>query len=327
MGLLGFRLESDLIDRRELKIDREIAVFTGMNATFKSLVVRTLAGCGNDQPFKPTLHDISGVKVEYLPEHEACNIKMEKYLIEDNRLVLRKLLGFLRDNYEHVKNIINSLKGFHDERLEPLLSELEYSVDKMFRAVGLDFVNNLIGLKSKALLPMTFRLYSFMNEIASKIREELKSEIEETAIMPLEFYVKSLWDVDVIDRRFKITIPMNTSSTSIIAPMLFEFVTAFLSVPESRLLIIEEPEESMTPLQQVVFAKYLESAVGYVNSEWVDKKAYVLVTTHSPYISMSFTEKVPIYYFGFEKGKIIIEEKPLKTFVLGDSVLGVRIGR
>lgn len=63
---------------------------------------------------------------------------------------------------------------------------------------------------------------------------------------------------------------------------------------------MEEPEEAMTPLQQIAYVETLKALAREMPGE-----NYVVLTTHSPYIAG--TSDQPSYYFSFENGKFTCE--------------------
>lgn len=325
MAEIGFRAEGETVEAL-LSMRPGVLVLTGLNATMKSVFARTFlvyAGCGREcEGFKPTLLDVPSAKVEFLPDHESVVKSAERRLIADSRVALRSLLTAL-STIEDIVSVVERLK--RDERIGYDAENLLTLFDKLLDSVGLRFLEDLSSLKSRAPLSVMVKLYKEIEAIEKKMLSELGETFPATenldiAVRPLDVSIKDARRllVKVIDRRFMRTIEREYVSTSVIAPLLFEYVTAFLSLPETKVLVVEEPEESMTPLQQVLFARYLEEALAR-SAELTDRDAYVVVTTHSPYISNSF-EKATVKYFHYDtaKKKIVVEDKPVKAFWMAE---------
>lgn len=79
--------------------------------------------------------------------------------------------------------------------------------------------------------------------------------------------------------------------------MLWKLTLRFFSIPAStRVFIVEEPEEEMTPLQQVAYVETLKKLAAEIPGE-----NYVVLTTHSPYIAGVSDQ--PSYYFSYENDR------------------------
>jgi hypothetical protein len=102
----------------------------------------------------------------------------------------------------------------------------------------------------------------------------------------------------VRDRRLKSgRVPLNLVSTTVAAALLWGLTIRFFSIPASaRVFVVEEPEEAMTPLQQVAYVEALKALAREIPGE-----NYVVLTTHSPYIAGASDQ--PSYHFSFENGK------------------------
>jgi predicted ATP-dependent endonuclease of OLD family len=79
--------------------------------------------------------------------------------------------------------------------------------------------------------------------------------------------------------------------------LLWKLTLRFFSIPAStRVFIVEEPEEEMTPLQQVAYVETLKKLAAEIPGE-----NYVVLTTHSPYIAGVSDQ--PSYYFSYENDR------------------------
>lgn len=190
------------------------------------------------------------------------------------------------------------------------------------------FIEDLVEIKGKAPLEYATTLWNEQERIINEVMKELKDLFEDhgkvkSAIMPLTVAIQGDKRVDTIiyDRRFNTRIEASGVSTSVIAPLLFDYVTSFCGIPGDKVLVIKEPEESITPLQQVVFAKYLVSIIDK-NKELLRDRIYVVLTIHSSYI-LAFSEKTLIKFFNYDpvEKKIVVENKPYKSYALAEAIL------
>jgi hypothetical protein len=102
----------------------------------------------------------------------------------------------------------------------------------------------------------------------------------------------------VHDKRLDKSVPLNLASTTIAAALLWTLTLYFFSIPVSaRLFAVEEPEEAMTPLQQVAYVDVLKALAREIPGD-----NYVVLTTHSPYIAGE-SDKILYFYFSFENKK------------------------
>lgn len=341
MDEIGYIVRGNLIEKTELLVKPGITVFAGLNATFKSIAARTFLIHGIDdkkglEEFFPTFIDLKedGVEIEFISEHESIVKNARKLLIPDYRLFIRSFL-IIKENFMAMFKIINKCI-FDAERIGwhqccDCIEDTNSLLLDVLSKTALKFFKDYASTKSQASIDIVAKLWKELDNVLKQIVKKFPMEfsnidIARKSIMPIRI-VKLIVDdygfpsdLSIEDTRFSKEIRIGTISTSVIAPILFEFVTAYLSSGGDKILVIEEPEESMTPIQQVVFAKYLEAIVKK-SMKMTRTRTYVIVTTHSPYIAYAFSKEVPIKYFGFSENKILVEDKPMKSFALGDLAL------
>jgi hypothetical protein len=314
---MRFRVESASPELPIEPFDIELASgnvvsFVGYNATLKSLTARAL------------LYELCQVTdrrtgfIKQLGERSKDALKILKlelfdkpkgvlpYLVDDHRLSLRAYLSMLEEVIDRVKNYVDSIT---EERLKgPILSELNklrYNIapqlkdyiemKKMHdstlfhRAMKvseekLEEVSKRVAIDSNLLLPLEIEIVEI---------EIVEPEIESMPPRP-EYYVR--------DKRLGgKNVSLNLVSTTIAAALLWKLTLYFFSIPSSaRVFVVEEPEEAMTPLQQIAYVETLKTLAREMPGE-----NYVVLTTHSPYIAGASDQ--PSYYFSFENGKFTCE--------------------
>lgn len=339
---IGYTVESDFIDRTELAMKPGILVLSGLNATMKSVAARTFLVAKPDDEesvnkYSPNFIKL-GARVVFMEKHVEIVFRARKTLVPDSRIITRAML--------YTRNEIMAILDFLQRAEEPLkragdqqtlyyILELGRLFRKVLGSLRLDFVENVYNERGKAPQDIVSEVYKELESVVEGIVAELGDMFKDVAsardaITPLAVRIEDpkKLRLDIRDRRFKKTVRSEAVSTSVIAPLLFDLVTVFLSQPAGDeeqnygIIVIEEPEENMTPLQQVVFARYLERAVKK-SMELTGCEAYVIVTTYSPYIAFAFSKDVPVKYFGYDvsKGKVVVEDKPFKSFAMADVVI------
>jgi len=317
--------ESDIVKSAEINIYPGLNIFVGYNAAFKSATARTAAYCKDDgeaSKFRPNLLDL-GVDVETKDQGKICSLY--RAIVEDTRISLRKLL-LKRDTIIKIHENLKQLENSDEPLVSSLVPKIKNDVSDLLDGLIAKELKDLADMKKRvpsSIISTFYKIYSDVYDDLLNRLKQLYPDIDPTAITPLEVeeldVEEDRWTIRFRDRRFNRVLTYNTLSTSIIIPILFEYTIAFLSLPRDKMLIIEEPEESMTPLQQVFYIKFLEAAVEESNKRW---ETYVIITTHSPYMALPVSAKK--YFFGFSKSerKIVIEaEKPLKAFTLADFLM------
>lgn len=344
MTEIGYTVEANFIERTELTMKPGIMVLTGLNATMKSIAARTFLVAGikdtaSIELYTPNFVELLGSdgKIEFKEDHSKVVSNARKLLVSDSRIALRSILNAS----ESIKRIMDLLREIRrlESNIGGLIDVIESDLSKILKNLGIGFLQEVYTERGKASLSIVSEIYDELDETIKIVANELAEifidpESAKSAIMPLSVGIRDpeKLRVDVRDQRFDKTIPVTGVSTSIIAPLLFDLVTAFLSQPVAEnmesycIAVIEEPEESMTPLQQVVFSMYLEKAVEK-SIKLTKCTPFIIIVTHSPYIAYAFSDNVQIKYFGYDitKRKIIVEDKPMKTFAMADVILTSRI--
>ena len=132
----------------------------------------------------------------------------------------------------------------------------------------------------------------------------------------------------VYDKRFRNEVRRSLLSSSVVAPLLIEYIVSFMSLPpakeKSRILVIEEPEAALTPLQQILTMRFLHRTLKEVD-ELIEAKTFVIVTTNSPYVAFATDAKLYFLRFDRKSSRITIsKDKPHTPFVLADLLLNAR---
>jgi predicted ATP-dependent endonuclease of OLD family len=94
-----------------------------------------------------------------------------------------------------------------------------------------------------------------------------------------------------------------------------------LTDKQFKILIVEEPEEAMSPPQQVLFMMFIRKALDEVKRLMPDKPIFIVITTHSPYITTSVSD-VDTYYFYFDRERKIftaISTPPTRPFIYAEA--------
>jgi hypothetical protein len=140
-----------------------------------------------------------------------------------------------------------------------------------------------------------------VGEVVEKLRDlERDDVLRENILPPLE-----LVDGALHDRRLKKTLPLEVYGDDALATMLFKIVPVIVSTGRPVVALFEKPESVLTPVHQVVFAKYLERVMESARES--AQPVYVVVTTDSPYIAAGF-KNAKTYYLKFAEGRIVSEE-------------------
>jgi len=319
-------------------------VIVGYNATLKSAIARSFMYCRVStriyELLDPILQEL-GIEFTLSDTNLICGAL--KGFVPDSRLAFRSIAFKLIEKYREILSYIESIKARIEEgeikRIERELNAIESRLNESLKIVGLKFLDDLEEFKRrasrKAVIEVRRIFDETLNEIVRELRERYEVQISPEAIVPLEI-VEMHWhelsprvrmpEIRVWDKRLKREVMVTNVSSSIIASLLHEYLIYFLSIPQTKILVIEELEEAMTPLQQVFTMKFLVKALQHTDKMFgVD--TYVVITTHSPYIAFAERDAVNLYFARYEvvegeKGKIVIdEEKPHRPFLLADLLL------
>ncbi|OYT37408.1 MAG: hypothetical protein B6U89_07315 [Desulfurococcales archaeon ex4484_58] len=309
--------------------ENKSTIFVGLNASLKSITARSLG------KWKPNLESI-GISYEVIYNDRTQYDPGEWLLdiIEDSRLILRAWL-----KSEETLSIINryiegwksTIEGQSDLRsMIEEFNKVSKQLENLLNELGLSFVNNYLRLKKGLDTSKFSQIMNILETTKKEVLEKIKGFGEELTIenlLPLDVevmgepYYGMEWIV-MRDLRNKMKIKRETISSSVASALLFKYVAAFLSNVEyeKKLIIIEEPEEALAPLQQVLFMLFLDKTLS--NSEELDiGENYVVITTHSPYIALAPRNK-RTYYFSIVDRTLKIEESiPRKPFILGEYLL------
>lgn len=336
--------DSDII----VNNDQEIAlsndrptILIGLNASLKSIIARTFLEGMFSEKYKQIFNKIS-LGTQTFPDESTIKRYLEPTLstlgvnyeisykgelgesllldyIADSRIVLR---SFFVVN-DKIKSLVDIIKNELDDRSEFVLP----LIDEIIGRMGFDFIRKYVCLKGEVDANSLTEMNNILSQLIKSASKEL--ETDETELMPLDVEItgkcsditRNDFAVHIRDKRFKKKIKAHHVSTSVSSFLLIKYLTIILSNAnyDSKFIVIEEPEQAMAPPQQVLFMRILEEMLKYMKREQKIGKAFILITTHSPYISLA---NVPAnhYYVELDKnGKLsVIEKEPGKTFLMGD---------
>jgi hypothetical protein len=296
---MKFRVESAVpelpLEPFEIELTSgRVTSFIGYNATLKSLTARAL------------LHELSRTadlsirfvkRLETRTEDAAKVLKVDvydapggalPYLVDDYRLALRAYFSVAENVIEELKGVASAIA---DEKVREtalgLLDELEYSLAPQLR--------DYIEMKEHE----DGELFVKAQEIAERALKSVCEEVALDSALLLPLYIEVTPHQSIVrDRRLKGgRVPLSLVSTTVAAALLWGLTIRFFSIPASaRVFVVEEPEEAMTPLQQVAYVEALKALAREIPGE-----NYVVLTTHSPYIAGASDQ--PSYHFLFENGR------------------------
>jgi hypothetical protein len=296
---MKFRVESAVpelpVEPFEIELaSGRVVSFIGYNATLKSLTAKAL------------LHELCRTadlsirfvkRLETRTEDAAKVLKVDVYdapegallyLVDDYRLALRAYFSVVENMIKELRGIADTIAdGKAKETALGLLDELEYNLAPQLR----DYVE----MKEHE----DGELFAKAQEIAERALKSVSEEVALDSALLLPLYIEvTPREYIVRDRRLKGgRIPLNIVSTTVAAALLWGLTIRFFSIPASaRVFVVEEPEEAMTPLQQVAYVEALKALAREIPGE-----NYVVLTTHSPYIAGASDQ--PSYHFSFENGR------------------------
>ena len=296
---MRFRVESAVpelpVEPFEIELTRgRVVSFIGYNATLKSLTVKAL------------LHELCRTadlsirfvkRLETRTEGAAKVLKVDVYdapegallyLVDDYRLALRAYFSAMENTINGLRELANAIR---DEKIKDnmmnLIDELKYNLVPQLK--------DYIEMKEHE----DGELFAKAQEIAERALKSVSEEAALDSALLLPLYIEvTPREYIVRDRRLKGgRVPLSIVSTTVAAALLWGLTIRFFSIPASaRVFVIEEPEEAMTPLQQVAYVEALKALAREIPGE-----NYVVLTTHSPYIAGASDQ--PSYHFSFESGR------------------------
>jgi len=275
-----------------------VVSFVGYNATLKSLTARALL---YELCRTADKHIDFIARLEARAESAVKALKLElfdvpkdalPYLVDDYRLSLRAYLSTLQSA---INNLRSYAGGISDERIRDLiLNELD-ALEGSLQPQLFDYFD----MKEMHDLTLLLRASKIFERKLKEMAE--KTSVENNLLLPLDVEIARSY-YDVRDKRLgDKSVPLSLVSTTVAAILLWKLTLYFFSIPSSaRVFVVEEPEEAMTPLQQIAYVETLKALAKEMPGE-----NYVVLTTHSPYIAGASDQ--PSYYFSFENGKFNCE--------------------
>jgi len=238
------------------------AIFLGMDATLKPMAARSLTWR------KPNLSDLGAqlsIKIDGEEVKEnVCISRAECLYIEDARLILRFGLPTLASIESELRNIEYFAESVR-ERVFELLKESAKRLRMIIYEKLFGIISKYCDYKSRISNEIYIRLYSdVLGNVKRRLEDELKkletSGIKDVSIdnvFPMdvdvdckEFVEKHNIKIRVFDYRLKKPVPLEHVSSAIAVVMTFKLVAYFLSTyidKQFKILVIEEPEEAMSP--------------------------------------------------------------------------------
>jgi predicted ATP-dependent endonuclease of OLD family len=214
---------------------------------------------------------------------------------------------------------LSSLSSFIVEKKdrEMYLSTVESEINHLKQLIN-PLPRIAFKLKTMILDDRLYKNSSILDSVVESAYKEFKDEITTKDILPLNVSVIDEDKIYVHDKRVDKIIEVSSVSSAIAAALQFLVVTYLFATPhESRVLVIEEPEESMSPIQQVVFMRYLGELIKYYKGINI-----ILITTHSPYIAFATESRNYLAKYDHVKRlfTLLPSEVP-RSFIYGDVLL------
>jgi hypothetical protein len=325
-------------------------IFIGFNNTLKSITARlVLASLKRSGAIRYLVPELSLEYVEKVTKEIAGGVFPEVtappsfndavgVLIEDSRVTLRKhheAERHVRDTMEKLESGLLSA-GVSSADRERILEDVRELVDKLLYATTHSILKVYEALKGFHLISKCPVYGAVLDEVIKWALEKVKEELGEESDEVFRENIKAL-DVDfvitptgekrlvVTDLRFNKKVPLDMVSTSVSSMLLFKIMPMAMAIDAPKLIVVEEPEYALAPLQQVVFARLVEVLLDKAR-EVKDHPAYVVLITHSPFIPLGM-KNPKVYYFKCSKMKKFIAEEawPAKQFALA-SLLTYAVG-
>lgn len=311
-------------------------VLVGLNASLKSATARTFTALCKEKTIGPTLEDY-GAKCEIKLGDGDDDCEHWLYsVVEDARVSLRSFLS----QQKLVDRIHDDIEGLLDvapkeitEYVEAVRDEINSFISRLL----FGFVMSYAELKKLSNLGVLRNMLQVLEDNISEVVKSFKKiygdkagEVTPENLLPLDVEVilpksrrEDVYKIQVFDKRLNIHLDSRLASSSIASMLLFKYVALFLSVTSytHKLLVIEEPEEALAPLQQVLFARYLEGALEVAEKLAPYCKVFVVITTHSPYMALGL-RRATHYYMKYVDNVFKAERGvPHRPFSLGDLAL------
>jgi predicted ATP-dependent endonuclease of OLD family len=318
------------------------AIFVGMNSTLKSVMARTIIG---ETPNLENISKLETLEIKILNEdrEEAVSCREERGMernadclyIEDYRLAFRKALEF-KDKISHIYEDIENLKVRVSDHEKTYIEDLFKKIQGIIDSTLYGIVWKYCDYKGKADLI----LYANLHQLAEKLEEEFVRSLRDAFsekdynevivenLFPLDVDVKCdiknrSFKLYVKDSRLKIFIEESLSSSAIASVLTFKLLQLFIATPliggeKYKIMVIEEPEEALSPPQQVFFSSYIDRAMKISREQKIP--LFVIITTHSPYIAMT-PENVDIYYFYYDPNRNVFTARkrvPTRPFIYAE---------
>lgn len=308
-------------------------VIAGLNSTLKSLTAKAIAYTilvnymtKSEESFKLMKKDLLEEYFRLTPitvnliEGSLNQDEFIGLLLEDYRIVTRFVISRLGEELNKVEESLLSdillyiedkdQRKYVEDEIKKKFQKLKYVINPL--------VNDLLELKIMSIDRKLKRNFEILYDIVNKVCDEFKEELKPSDVLPLEVSIIAPEKIYVRDTRLEVEVSSEAVSTAIASALQFLIITyAFATKHNNRVIIVEEPEESMTPIQQVTFMRYLSTLMkdyGGMN--------IVIVTTHSPYIAFATDSinHIALYDYKEKLFKIVESDIP-RSFTYADILL------
>lgn len=310
------RLSGERLRGVELVLEAgSVRAFTGFNATLKSASARAILLALLDlQLVTPLSEELLGDRLEgarglVAAEVEGVEGGVLGYVVEDYRLVLRAYLQSVKDKLEELRGEVRRLEaptGRSASEAYRLIKEVEWLLSGS---------QDVLKLKESVDTKLLSKAERLVEEVLGSVAERAGVRVEDVA--PLHLTVTGEGFI-VRDERLGSEVQVESVSSAVSSALLWELTKLFFSVPAAaRFLVVEEPEEAMSPLQQVAYARALERLAKEMPGD-----NYAVVTTHSPYVAAALSA-APVYFrWDWDSKMYVAEESTLPpSFTLAELLL------
>jgi len=326
-------------------------IFIGFNNTLKSITARMiiaiLASQGliddswslperNWQEYLSKI--VTSLSEGSSPVIEVAEAVKEKklgyILIEDSRVALRKYLETREQYHSAIDELQRKINKIDLIQLRSDITRGFETVESIVNEISLGIASIYSALKLKAYMRSSALYIRMLEDIVKDITKSLykdvqREELVEENMLPLDVEVEidecGEKRVTVIDTRTHEQISEVAISTSVSSMLLFKTLALAMSIPIPKLVVIEEPEYALAPLQQIVLARFIGASLS--KAKELGHTTYMILVTHSPYIALG-VENAKVYYFMYspKERKFVAEESwPAREFALA-SLLMLRLG-
>lgn len=284
----------------------------------------------NCQHGEPRVHGKECLRAILVPDQRvALRAVLAEYWSVLERLLesveaLRSYIERLRGRAEGGDDLVEVLQVYLEDVMQPARVIRDMLVEELL-------LGDLAGLKASVVE----ELYRSLLEEYERIVEEAAEEIDRVAsrhgirVRPED--LDPLWvdvarsdgglSVVVKDRRMGALVETRLVSSAVAAALTVKLLLYAAARASRRpmLIAIEEPEETLTPVQQLLFTRLASRLVQF---SWEHGKPLILMlTTHSPYIAYGLAPAANVYYAYYDWGSrrfTLTGETPFAEYAIAE---------